>query len=77
MNGWQRLGVVASSIWLVIGFVWGWTRITVLPGESLIGITLLFTLLPIVIGWVWGGMIVWTYRWVRAGFEKSARSSAP
>ena len=75
LNGWQRIGVVASAVWLPIGFVIGkqaadqvmyWNGYYVEAWAVL----LLWTLLPIPAGWLAACLAIFVSRWVRRGFAR-------
>ena len=74
LKGWQRIGIVLSVIWLIVGPVWGLILVHNLlwfVGVSDPYVAATFALLPIPFLWLFLYIVVWTVRWVRRGFQPS------
>ena len=83
LNGWQRIGIVASIGWaigvyvvyLVIGPV-DWSKYgTFMPNPDSYWLSfrshwVALALVPIVLGWLVVYALVYLVRWIRAGFKR-------
>ena len=74
LNGWQRLGVVASALWVPVGLVKGGNSYSdwQLIGGYYIDPTVLaicWIALPILFGWLAVYTAIFVTRWVRRGFS--------
>ena len=72
LGGWQRIGVVASAVWLPYGAVYGCHL--GLAGdcnmEEIHALMAFYAFAPVVAGWILAWGAVWAFRWIWSGFVK-------
>jgi hypothetical protein len=72
LGGWQRIGVVASAVWLPCGAVYGCHL--GLAGncntEEIHALMAFYAFAPVVAGWIVAWGLVWAGRWIWSGFVK-------
>ena len=72
LGGWQRIGVIASAVWLPYGAVYGCHL--GLAGncntEEIHALMAFYALAPVVAGWIVVWSVVAAVRWIWSGFVK-------
>jgi hypothetical protein len=72
LNGWQRIGIVASAVWIPYGAVYG-CRLGYAgecSTEDLHALIAFYAIAPVVAGWIVAWVAVWAVRWIWRGFVK-------
>jgi hypothetical protein len=76
LNGWQRIGVVLSALWLLIVLVFVALNVSDAVGTHWVRGTLVAVFLPILAFWVVAYAALFAFRWVRSGFSGNSKSAS-
>lgn len=69
LNGWQRIGIVASTLWLLGGSAYAYEIAVLETGTIQLLCIGVIAVMPIILGWLFVWLAVLAVRWVCAGFS--------
>jgi len=72
LNGWQRIGVVLSVLWFLLQLyhvLVYYLEFSSLSLPGIFGALVITGIGGILLGWIIGYIALWTFRWVKRGFD--------